>query len=114
MKIHELTLDEYQRRALTTAIYPGRGDSVLYPTIGLAGEVGEVSELVKKAIRDDGGAITDERRERIIGELGDVLWYVAVLADECGATLGDVATRNLTKLSGRMARGTIGGSGEDR
>ena len=72
-----LTFDEYQQAARTTAQYPDMGKNFYYPTLGLAGEAGEVAEKIKKLMRDDKGALTPERREALKKELGDVLWYVA-------------------------------------
>jgi NTP pyrophosphatase (non-canonical NTP hydrolase) len=104
----------YQTKALETAIYPDQGKNIIYPALGLTGEAGEVSELIKKMIRDDGGVLTEPRREKLLKELGDVLWYVAVVAHEAGLMLGDVAQVNLDKLSRRKEEGKITGSGSDR
>ena len=106
--------NQYQKRALETAMYPNIGQNIIYPALGLTGEAGEVSELVKKMIRDDGGTLTNQRREKLLKELGDVLWYVAVVAHEAGLMLGDVAQVNLDKLSRRKSEGKITGSGSDR
>ncbi len=106
--------NQYQKRALETAMYPNIGQSIIYPALGLTGEAGEVSELIKKMIRDDGGQLTEQRREKLLKELGDVLWYVAVVAHEAGLMLGDVAQVNLDKLSRRKSEGKITGSGSDR
>jgi NTP pyrophosphatase (non-canonical NTP hydrolase) len=104
----------YQTKALETAIYPDQGKNIIYPALGLTGEAGEVSELIKKMIRDDGGVLTEERRQKLAKELGDVLWYVAVVAYEAGLMLGDVARGNIDKLQSRQQRGQISGSGSDR
>jgi NTP pyrophosphatase (non-canonical NTP hydrolase) len=109
-----LDFTDYQQEALSTAVYPGRGDNLIYPTLGLTGEAGEVAEEIKKMLRDDGGDLTLERRARIIAELGDVLWYVTALADELGTSLAAVAAGNLEKLNRRRANGTIQGAGSDR
>jgi NTP pyrophosphatase (non-canonical NTP hydrolase) len=74
-----MELSEYQRLSRRTAEYP-RDAWLSYPALGLAGEAGEVAEHAKKVIRDDGGAVTEERRGALKKELGDVLWYVAQLA----------------------------------
>ena len=91
-----MELSEYQRLARRTAGYP-REQWLAYPALGLAGEAGEVAEHAKKAIRDDGSRVTDERREALAKELGDVLWYVAQLATELELDLDDVAAGNLAE-----------------
>lgn len=110
----ELTLNEYQALARSTAIYPNIGNNPIYPTLGLCGEAGEVAEKMKKAMRDEGGVISEKRREETIKELGDVLWYVAMLASEMNVTLGDVAQRNADKLASRKERNVLQGSGDNR
>ncbi len=105
---------DYQSLSRRTATYPGAGDNIVYPTLGLAGEAGEVAEKVKKLIRDDAGVLSDERRTALAGELGDVLWYVAQVATEAGLDLDDVAQANLDKLASRAERGVLSGSGDDR
>jgi NTP pyrophosphatase (non-canonical NTP hydrolase) len=109
-----MRLGEYQRRSRATAVYPGAGENITYPALGLCGEAGEVAEKVKKAIRDDGGELTAARREALAAELGDVLWYVAQVATEAGLDLDVVAERNLGKLASRQARGVLSGSGDAR
>jgi NTP pyrophosphatase (non-canonical NTP hydrolase) len=109
-----MTLNEYQAKALETAIYPNIGKNLIYPTFKLCGEAGEVAEKMGKAIRDDGGIITSARREDLIKELGDVQWYLAVIAFELGTTLEEVAQRNVDKLLDRKERGVLGGSGDNR
>ena len=106
--------DEYQKKAGKTAIYPNIGKNFVYPTLGLMGEAGEVSEKIKKVIRDDGGKLTPEKREEIKKELGDVLWYLAQLSKELGIRFSDVAKGNLEKLSSRKARGKLHGEGDNR
>lgn len=109
------SMDEYQERAFSTAIYPGAGEgNLVYPTLGLNGEAGEIAEKVKKVIRDTDGAVTPELRETLKGEIGDCLWYVAVLSRELGLSLDEVAQGNLDKLASRRDRGRISGSGDDR
>ncbi len=108
-----MELSEYQQLSRRTAAYP-REAWLVYPALGLAGEAGEVAEHAKKAIRDDGGAVTDERREAMAKELGDVLWYVAQIATELGLELDEVARGNLEKLLSRQRRGVLSGSGDER
>lgn len=109
-----LTFKEYQARAAETARYPGAGSNPIYPTLGLAGESGEVCEKVKKVIRDNGGNFDADAVSAIKKELGDVLWYVARLAAELGLDMEEVAAENLSKLASRKERGQLHGSGDDR
>jgi NTP pyrophosphatase (non-canonical NTP hydrolase) len=106
-------LSEYQALSRRTAEYP-RDAWLAYPALGLAGEAGEVAEHAKKAIRDDGGQVTEERRAAIAKELGDVLWYVAQLASELHLDLDEIAQMNLEKLLSRQQRGVLSGDGDDR
>jgi NTP pyrophosphatase (non-canonical NTP hydrolase) len=105
---------DYQQRSRATAVYPGAGSNLTYPALGLCGEAGEAAEKVKKAIRDDGGELTPERREALAAELGDVLWYVAQLATEAGLGLDEIAQANLDKLLSRRDRAVLHGSGDLR
>ncbi len=109
-----MDLSDYQERSRVTAVYPGAGENLVYPALGLCGEAGEVAEKVKKAIRDDGGILTPERREALAAELGDVLWYVAQVATEAELDLDAVATANLEKLRSRQERAVLQGSGDRR
>ena len=108
-----MELSDYQDLSRRTAQYP-RDAWLAYPSLGLVGEAGEVAEHVKKASRDDGGKVSDERREALAMELGDVLWYVAQLASELGLELEEIAQENLEKLSSRQQRGVLSGSGDNR
>ena len=100
-----MTFDEYQKQSKETAIYE---HPIIYPTLGLCGESGEVAEKVKKHLRD--GASLDELKK----ELGDVLWYLASIASDLNISLNDVALTNVEKLQSRMERGKIQGSGDNR
>ena len=108
-----MELSEYQHLSRRTAEYP-RDAWLAYPALGLSGEAGEVAEHAKKAIRDDNGQITEERRAAMAKELGDVLWYVAQLASELQLDLDEIAQANLDKLLSRQQRGVLSGSGDDR
>lgn len=111
-----MELNEFQAHALDTAVYPGRWSfgGVIYTSLGLAGEGGEVADKVKKVIRDDEGVLTDATQAAIISEIGDVLWYAALLSDELGVTLDEVAAVNIAKLASRAERNVLVGSGDDR
>lgn len=109
-----LTFEEYQDLALEFVVYPEQ-HAVIYPSLKLAGEAGEVAEKVGKRLRDAGGDFDDiEWREAMKKELGDVLWYISALAEDLGYTLEEVADTNLSKLSSRAVRGVLQGSGDDR
>jgi NTP pyrophosphatase (non-canonical NTP hydrolase) len=99
-----MNFEEYQKAASQTALYPNRLKNLEYPTLGLAGEAGEVANIVKKIQRDFGGEITDEIRAKLKDELGDVLWYISACADELGLTLKEIAEFNVGKLAKRHNR----------
>lgn len=105
--------NDYQRKTGDTAIYPTK-QAANYLTLGLVSEAGEVAGKVKKIIRDNGGIFTASDEQDLAAELGDVLWYVAQLADILGFDLLDIADRNLDKLKSRSARGVLIGSGDKR
>lgn len=110
------TFTAYQILARETAIYPERGKlgGLLYTTIGLGGEIGEIQNKVKKILRDNNGEVSDIQRKDIASELGDILWYLSATCDELGIALAGVAIANIQKLSARKSAGTIGGSGDHR
>jgi NTP pyrophosphatase (non-canonical NTP hydrolase) len=109
-----MDFSEYQSLSRRTATYPRAGEDLTYPALGLCGEAGEVAEKVKKTIRDDGGVLSDDRREALARELGDVLWYLSQLATEADLDLETIAENNLEKLLSRQERGVLRGSGDDR
>lgn len=109
-----MNFEEYQQKSRKTAVYPNAGDNFIYPTLGLAGEAGEVAEKIKKVLRDHGGVIDGAKKQEIAKELGDVLWYVAQIASELGLPLDDIANLNIEKLYSRLERGKISGSGDSR
>lgn len=102
------SLREYQIKAVSFAIYPAT-HKVLYPTLGLCGESGEIAEKVKKQVRDN----TFNRHE-VAKELGDVLWYLANIANDIGYNLDEIANINIEKLTSRKDRNKIQGSGDNR
>ncbi|MBS1770730.1 MAG: nucleoside triphosphate pyrophosphohydrolase family protein [Acidobacteria bacterium] len=96
-----MNFEDYQSAASKTALYPRRMSNVEYPTLGLAGEAGEVANIVKKIQRDHAGVLTDETKAKLKDELGDVLWYISACADELGLTLAEIAEFNIQKLAKR-------------
>lgn len=108
-----MNFQEYQEAAKKTAVYPSIGESFVYPAMGLAGEAGEVLEKVKKIFRDKPEQ-NEEWRIGMAKEIGDVLWYVTILAGEFGFSLEDIARLNIEKLASRESRGKLHGDGDDR
>lgn len=111
-----MNFNEYQELA-------GRTDTqknLIYHSIGICNEAGEYLGKIKKIMRgDDGifdamGNLTQQTKEFLRDELGDVLWYVSRAAAALGYTLEDVAQRNIKKLEDRATRGVIKGSGDNR
>jgi len=105
-----MELNEYQEKASKTVVYPQVGGlGYIFPALGIAGEVGEVVERMKKMVRDPNtrGAITDQDREEMKGELGDVLWYISQIAREFDVSLEDIAEVNLKKIEKRLKEGSI-------
>ncbi len=105
---------EYQDKAKQTAKYPVIGHGVIYPTLGLTNEAGEVSGKIKKIFRDKDGVFSEADRTALLAELGDVLWYLAQISSELGLSLNEIAEHNLAKLLDRQMRGKIQGDGDNR
>lgn len=109
-----MTFDEYQKESRKTVVDPDRDNLLISWTLGIVGEAGEVAEHMKKALRDDGGKVSEERRMKLKKELGDVLWYMAQFATELGFSFDEIAALNIEKLSSRKERGVLQGSGDER
>jgi NTP pyrophosphatase (non-canonical NTP hydrolase) len=114
----DCTLNGYQHDAEVTwrGKLPGTEMGRVYLALKLAGEAGETAEKLGKLVRDKDGLmdIAPEDLRAIALELGDVLWYVSVLAGELGFDLQEVAKMNLQKLRDRRERGVLQGSGDYR
>ena len=106
--------DDYQRAALRTARDKDAPDEFMHLVLGLVGEAGEIAEKVKKLVRDKNSDLAQLDRDDMAAELGDVLWYAAVLANFLDLSLNDVAQRNVDKLADRQRRAVLGGSGDNR
>ena len=105
-----MNFDEYAAMVHDLAFYPNTDTELGYPTLGLCGEAGEIANKVKKVYRDGIPVPTDA----LVDELGDVLWYVAALANALKTPLSEVARRNIEKLHSRRDRGTLRGNGDNR
>lgn len=109
-----MDFSDYQTKSRRTAKYPAIGHPVIYPTLGLVNEAGEVAGKIKKVFRDKDGQIDAETLEMLKSELGDVLWYIAQVCTELDVSLDDVAEYNIAKLYDRLERGKISGDGDIR
>ena len=112
MHVDTLNADQTASRKTWSLIHTDH--AIVYPTLGLTNEAGEVAGKIKKIFRDRAGVISDADREALKYELGDVLWYLAQICTELDLTLEDVASANLTKLYDRLERNTIAGEGDNR
>lgn len=108
-----MTTNEYQKAALETAFYP-KNVAVMYLALAINGEAGEIAEKVKKLYRDKGGVGDMNFAKSVAKELGDVLWYISVMANELGFTLDEIAQMNIEKINSRKERGVLCGSGDNR
>ena len=104
----------YQRESRKTWNVISVDDPIVYPTLGLVNEAGEVAGKIKKIFRDKNGMIGEKERADLKSELGDVLWYLAQICTQLDLTLAEVAEYNLEKLFDRQERGAIGGDGDNR
>lgn len=120
-----MRLNEYQDRAMTTCL--PSCNNFAYMSLGLVSEVGELAGKIAKAVRKEeitlsgndlycGKRITEdsgwELDKGLIGEIGDVLWFVSGICNVLGLSLEDVADANLAKLAERKKNGTIIGNGD--
>lgn len=110
-----MTFKEYQELCKLTDVAEKDKDKYpvpqyIYAALGIAGEAGEVADQAKKSLRSpENGQLSPERIEKIIGEMGDVLWYIAKMCNEFGIRMDAVAEYNLEKLKKRYEeRGQYG------
>ncbi|MDX1415696.1 MAG: nucleoside triphosphate pyrophosphohydrolase family protein [Candidatus Promineifilaceae bacterium] len=106
--------DTYQRESRKTWNLIPMDHAIVYPTMGLVNEAGEVAGKVKKIFRDRAGEISEADKQALKDELGDVLWYLAQICTELDLSLQEVAEANLVKLFSRLERGQIRGDGDNR
>jgi NTP pyrophosphatase (non-canonical NTP hydrolase) len=110
-----LKFDDYQKQAMQTSLNKNRDFAALmYRTLGLVGEAGEVAEKVKKILRDKEGEVSKSDKQEIIKEMGDVLWYLQALADYLEVPFSQIAEVNLEKINSRKKRGVTKGNGDNR
>ncbi len=109
-----MNFNDYQTKSRNTAKYPIIGHPIIYPMLGLVNEAGEVAGKIKKVFRDKEGQISEETRDALKAELGDVLWYISQVASELNLSLDEIAEYNIAKLYDRLERGKIKGEGDNR
>lgn len=107
-----MELNKYQDIAGETAIYD-KNNPISYCILGMVGEAGEVANKYKKVLRGD-KKLTEDLKDAMCNELGDVLWYIAMLARELDCDLNTIAEMNIEKLMRRREEGTIQGDGDNR
>ncbi|USN96695.1 MAG: nucleoside triphosphate pyrophosphohydrolase family protein [Candidatus Nomurabacteria bacterium] len=111
-------MKEYGEKAISTLTsnhaYGSITPDLMAQVLGLVGESGEVAEKFKKLVRDKGGEISEEDRQELLKELGDILWYVNAVSVLLGSSLEETASKNLEKVLSRKARGKTHGSGDNR
>ena len=109
-----IDFERYQRESRKTWRLVHTDHAIVYPTLGLVNEAGEVAGKIKKIFRDKDGVISETDREALKSELGDVLWYLTQICTELYLSLEEVAAQNITKLFDRLERGVIRGEGDVR
>jgi NTP pyrophosphatase (non-canonical NTP hydrolase) len=111
-------MNDYQTAARRTAM----GNSLDHFVHGLTEEAGEVAGVMKRFHRGDEKyrsvihptRLSPSAQDKLKVEIGDVLWYIAMIADELEITLEEVAKYNIDKLADRAARKAIKGEGDNR
>lgn len=110
-----MNFNDYQKQAITTNLVKDDPlKELLQQVLGLGDEAGEVLAIFKKWIRDTDADLAKLDRKNVAKELGDILWYIAVVAHDLDISLDDIAQANLEKLRSRKERGVLAGSGDDR
>ncbi len=110
----EVNFDWYQRESAQTWEVIDTNHAIVYPTLGLTNEAGELAGKVKKIFRDKQGHISEADRAALKSELGDVLWYLTQICTQLDLSLAEVAEANVVKVLSRQRRGKIGGDGDER
>lgn len=110
-----MTFDEYQKRAITTNLSKQDNfQELMQQVLGLGDEAGEVLAIFKKWIRDNEADLDRLDKKNVAKELGDILWYIAVVAHDLDISFDEIAQMNIDKLRSRQERGALRGSGDER
>lgn len=105
-----MTFKEYNEFVKSLKVYP-EPHAVIYPALGLSGEVGEYCGKISKWLRGDYEELDVKALKK---ELGDILFFVVASADDLGLTFDEIAEGNVEKLSARKKQGNIKGNGDNR
>jgi NTP pyrophosphatase (non-canonical NTP hydrolase) len=137
MKVNDCeSFDGYQKLTLVTREYPMCGDNLVYPSLKLAGESGELADKIGKHWRNKAKeyrqskklyglgsselhamaavSYSEDEKQAALKELGDVLWYIAAIATEFGVPLSEIARMNIAKTHDRKERDVICSEGDSR
>src|SRR5580704_14429403 len=111
-----MDFNEYQKLATRTAEFKDKQAEfeLLYLGLGITSEAGEVADKIKKVLRNDNGVMSEEKRQALKFELGDVIWYVSQIARVLNFEFSDVAQANVDKLADRAKRNVIKSDGDYR
>lgn len=109
-----MNLNEYQKLAKRTAAPKDKKNEIFHLVLGLVGESGEIAEKTKKIVRDNASDFDALDKDDLKKELGDILWYIAILANYFDIELEEIGKKNIDKLASRLERGKISGSGDNR
>lgn len=108
-------IDNYQAETVGNRLYfPKLDHEIIYPALGLSGEVGEFQEKIKKIFRDKSGQFSPQDRESLKLELGDIMWNLVSCAETLGFKMSEVLEANLEKCASRRERGKVQGEGDHR
>lgn len=105
--------DEFQSECSKTAIYP-KEVGLSYVGLGLSGEVGEVTGIISKVYRDDNGIVSEEVKNKLKREIGDVCYFIAEMCNVLNVSFEEILKINVEKLRDRKERGVLQGSGDYR
>lgn len=111
LKADEISIREYDAFIKPLDKYPKSVKPYVY-ALGLTEEAGEAAGKLKKVIRDTDGKLDKSRKQAVMMELGDTLWYLTRFAAHLGYSLEQVMYYNVKKLKDRQSRGVLAGGGK--
>lgn len=100
-----MNFSQYQTAAVSTRAKNLDADmNLAVLALGLTGEAGEVADIIKKIVGHK-HPMGVEGKQKLLMELGDVMWYIACLSESLGFDMADVAQANIEKLQARYPDG---------